>query len=318
VKLDASGDHAITVGPDDSPVWSPDGGSLAFARSSGGLYVVQRDGQGLRRVPGSGRGDSFYGWSPDGTSVAFGHTECAFKPFNLHFMVVNLRTGRSVRVAAPARPEKSIWLDGVSWSPDGKRLVYVVSTDPKVTCHGVTGLPVPTSRVYTIGADGRGRERIASTPWDAGSPEWSPDGRRIALISDSWVTFGNADGSGFTQMTNVALHGSGSTYIVDAAFADGGRDLAVYVSNHDSTQGLPGPDLEGLFSVDAATRRVRSLVRWNTTADSNGSRLAVSQDGKRIGILRSDGTVFVLAGNRILYRSQKKFSGELGISLHLQ
>jgi TolB protein len=50
------------------PVWSPDGRKLAFATSKDFVYVVNRDGRGLRKV---GRMASAPSWSPDGRWLAF-------------------------------------------------------------------------------------------------------------------------------------------------------------------------------------------------------------------------------------------------------
>ncbi len=62
---------------DASPAWSPDGASVAFVRDSRSIYVVGRDGGGLRKVVDpqgltGGLGLTFYPtWSPDGTEIAF-------------------------------------------------------------------------------------------------------------------------------------------------------------------------------------------------------------------------------------------------------
>ncbi len=45
------------------PVWSPDGRKLAFDTSKDFVYVVNRDGRGLRKVARNANGPS---WSPDG------------------------------------------------------------------------------------------------------------------------------------------------------------------------------------------------------------------------------------------------------------
>lgn len=59
---------------DFDPVWSPDGKRIAFVRDSSedvtDVYVVNRDGSGLRRLTrGGDAGDP--AWSPDGRSIAF-------------------------------------------------------------------------------------------------------------------------------------------------------------------------------------------------------------------------------------------------------
>jgi Tol biopolymer transport system component len=59
---------------DFAPVWSPDGRRIAFVRASEedvtDVYVVNRDGSGLRRLTHDGDA-SEPAWSPDGRSIAF-------------------------------------------------------------------------------------------------------------------------------------------------------------------------------------------------------------------------------------------------------
>jgi TolB protein len=60
-------------GSADSPVWSPDGGRIAFTSigSRSDLHVVNADGTGQRQLT-SGPGNSLSPrWSPDGKSIAF-------------------------------------------------------------------------------------------------------------------------------------------------------------------------------------------------------------------------------------------------------
>ncbi|HEU0014095.1 MAG TPA: hypothetical protein VFQ45_10450 [Longimicrobium sp.] len=74
-------DVSKTVGSvwdNDYEPWSPDGRQIAFMNYDGagdvGVYVVNADGTGLRRVTPpelAVNGHMFNGWSPDGTRIAF-------------------------------------------------------------------------------------------------------------------------------------------------------------------------------------------------------------------------------------------------------
>lgn len=54
-----------------SPSWSPDGRRLVFTTDTFGLWVVNRDGSGLRRATGNELKAYFAAWSPDGKWIAF-------------------------------------------------------------------------------------------------------------------------------------------------------------------------------------------------------------------------------------------------------
>ena len=78
-----------------------------------------------------------------------------------------------------------------SWSPDGRRLVFVSD-------HAPAGL-------YVMNADGSGAHPLTKAGPGAAYPAWSPDGSRIAFVSsragsaDIWVA--GADGSNPIQVT---------------------------------------------------------------------------------------------------------------------
>ena len=59
------------------------------------------------------------------------------------------------------------WSRSLSWSPDGRRLVFESNGE-----------------IYVMDADGQNPTRLTpSYAWD-GSPVWSPDGSRLAFVSD--------------------------------------------------------------------------------------------------------------------------------------
>ena len=98
-----------------------------------------------------------------------------------------------------------------SWSPDGKRIAFISDRDGHVDPRGWT-----TAEIYVMNADGGNPQNLTNNPSDDRDSSWSPDGRRIAFVSDRDPKFPHfniyvmaADGSNPQNLTNNA---DGSRY----------------------------------------------------------------------------------------------------------
>src|SRR5207245_9071945 len=68
------------------PQWSPDGEQLVFSGFSNGftdLFIINRDGTGLRRLTHDKYADLHPSWSPDGKTIAFVTASRGETDFNL-------------------------------------------------------------------------------------------------------------------------------------------------------------------------------------------------------------------------------------------
>jgi hypothetical protein len=144
---------------DLAPAWSPDRRRIAFQSNRDGnweLYVMNADGANVRRLTDDDVEDGEPSWSLDGKSIEF------------------VRDGRLYAIDADARDEhpletKRKWPSALS--PDGRLLAFQCTLgDHWHIC---------------IRNRGGGIVRYL-TPHssDAFAPAWSPDGTRIAFISD--------------------------------------------------------------------------------------------------------------------------------------
>ena len=132
------------------PAWSPDGSRLAFAASDEGngnrrrLYVMNRDGSGLRAVtpPGDAANPS---WAPDSRRLVFDATPEGLDDSSrgqFELFVVNSDGSGLRRLTDNGLNE---W--GPSWSPDGEEIAF---------CRGLND----QYEIYRMRADGTQARRV--------------------------------------------------------------------------------------------------------------------------------------------------------------
>jgi hypothetical protein len=172
------------------PSFSPNGQQLAFSGpitngSDGryGIYVVNTNGTGLKRLTITQFADQDPAWSPDGRTIAFTRDTIGFGSGNIIGLVNS--DGTSARAVSGSNGG---YLP--SWSPDSRSLAYAAPD-------GIRTIPV-----------GGGASRLIDRGND-GDPAWSPDGQRIAFVrhvaeaSDTVAVVG-ATGGTTVAIENVA------------------------------------------------------------------------------------------------------------------
>jgi len=160
---------ADSPGDDDQPAFSPDGSQIAFhsARDSGGIFVMGRTGEAVRRVTRFGYKPS---WNPDGTELALVTENVEFNPQNSEsrgeLWVANVQSGKLRRIEAT---DASL----PSWSPHGQRIAYF---------HRLGA--IAGGNVWSVPAAGGPPTAVTSGKWRDWNPVWSPDGRYLYFVSD--------------------------------------------------------------------------------------------------------------------------------------
>ena len=152
--------------------WSPDGTQIAFGavdHLNPEIYLVADDGTGLRRLTNDGAADVLPRWSPDGTLIAFSSDRGA--PIRMPWpeydlWLLDLTTEQ-------ARPLTHGFGDvlGHSWSPEQDRIVFIRTRTEGVPFGDLWWTDVRTGEAELL-AEG-----------DFAWPEWSPDGKGIAYVT---------------------------------------------------------------------------------------------------------------------------------------
>ncbi|NNE38157.1 MAG: S9 family peptidase, partial [Gammaproteobacteria bacterium] len=150
------------------PAWSSKG-DLAFQRR-GDIWVKRSDvADPFRPIdPAFGGRNSGIAWAPIGDRIAFTNARSGFPQVG----VVDINTGEVISIT-----DASVQHGQVSWSPDGRWLVFI-----RADKIGMSNEIVVTS------ADGSGRQRVLTTGKGRRfAPKFSPDGKSIAYVESNSV-----------------------------------------------------------------------------------------------------------------------------------
>jgi dipeptidyl aminopeptidase/acylaminoacyl peptidase len=173
--------------------WSPDGSSVSFVGVSGEkpqIFAAPASGGEARAITSAPEGAFGYEWSPDGKSVAYvtrdpvsEEEQRRRKDKSFVIRVDAPEPARRLCVQAVGGAPRTLtppgqYVEGISWSPDGREIAY--SAAP------ATGFMAQyRTRIYAVTVDGGSPRAIVDRPGMNSSPQYSPDGTRIAFVSSN-------------------------------------------------------------------------------------------------------------------------------------
>lgn len=169
------------------------------------------------------------------------------------------------------------------------RTQLVAGEYPAVSASGerIAYQTAPTSDIHVIGTDGTGDTRLTFHEREDASPSWSPDGTRIAFVSNRngrlEIYVMNADGTGVSRLTRN-LESRGDAY--KPAWSPDGSRIA-YIGD-DGDDGAVGQvrvmNVDG--SGDTAITAFRSFTPWGPDWAPDGSRIVFEgNDDQDVGHL---------------------------------
>jgi len=238
---------------------------LAYARG-GGLFAVNDDSSGARRLIAPRSRVESFAWAPDGRRIVV-----ARSGVGLSVLAVSTRKLKTLTTGSS---------DGSpDWSRNGKRIAF---------SRGDYG------EIWTVSPAGKAARRVVEA-YDAYAPEWSPDSRKIAFdwdAGDSYNAFAvvNADGRGRVNVgadgDNVwGPHWSPDSHriVFTRAPISGGADPepspSLWLMNSDGTNQHP------LITDASANGAEQELPAWSP----DGGRIAFGSGGQ-IDVVNTDGS----------------------------
>jgi hypothetical protein len=164
--VDANGCHLtrLTRGMNGtSSSWSPTGRQIAFAVPFG-IYVINADGTGLRRLIANATKYS-YGVDAPAWSVS---SRIAFVRYIPALQAGEIYTTNADGSGLTPLTHGAPGFGQPSWSPDGRSIAFVAS-------------PYSSSAIEVANADGTGTHRVSPRSWTSYSPTWTPGGEIVFL-----------------------------------------------------------------------------------------------------------------------------------------
>src|SRR5437588_5691028 len=200
------------------PQVSPEGQCVAYTvstidakedKSSTHIWMVRCDGTNDRQITFSNDSEGSPRWSPDGKYLAFTSSRSSGKPGVRGSQVWLLdRSGGEAYQLTELKGR----LAGFEWSPDSKRLALLIG-DPDPDAPDPSATPAPGTPpkppkpividryrykqdvqgyllsgrhtyVYLYDIATKKLDRLTKSKWDESSVSWSPDGTRIAFMTN--------------------------------------------------------------------------------------------------------------------------------------
>ena len=157
-----------------SPSLSADGKWVVFTSEHAGqsdIYRVHPDGSDLQQLTNDPAFDDQGALSPDSATLAFVSTRGAG---NANIWLLDLATKKTRNLtnsrAGDFRP---------SWSPDGQWIAFSSDRDSNAGVYPGQWELLQSTGIYIVHPDGTGLRRLTRAGGFAGSPSWSPDGRKV-------------------------------------------------------------------------------------------------------------------------------------------
>lgn len=236
---------------------SPDGRRIALIRGEGAggeIWLIERDGSGLRQITQNTRAESTPRWAPDGQTLLFtSGPEALPRPADWEQWSRWCAPAQVVALDLPAGQEQVIGPGcDPAVSPDGRRVAFVTPPQAQPDWLSFPGITNTLRLVNRQGANGWDPATAGTSPEDGllvYGPAWSPDGAQVAyqrfLGYQALVDINLTEIVGAFDGDERPI-GTGAGWLMPPAFAPDGRTVAVLDYNFSDARGFTGYDVWNL------------------------------------------------------------------------
>ena len=250
-------------GDNENPVWSPDGRSLAFYRSTSagdGIFLTTALGGVERKLLNVWANRFSFGshtwlhWSPDGKWLVISDKEASAEPFSL--FLVNAETGEKQRLTTP--PNSAIGDFSPAFSPDGKTIAFVRLVSAVV------------GEVQLVPVEGGNSKQLTFDGAGAGTVTWGKNGQELIFSS----RYG-----GSSRLYRIGLEG-GSPEWIEAS--GNNAQYPAYNSIGNRLEWTQSSDNSDIYRVNLTDNRTIAAPLALATSTTMEDSPRYAPDGKRI------------------------------------
>jgi Tol biopolymer transport system component len=162
----------------------------------------------------------------------------------------------------------------LSWSPDGARIAFADFVSTTLTTSPYSGY----WQIHVMDTDGSHVQQLTTSAANNDSPIWSPDGKKIAFVSDyTEIYMMDTSGSHIERLTYCA---DNARLCSDPSWSPDGKRIAFASQLHDDTADVD----TDIYVVDIGDSSFQQLTDWGWCVSP-----AWSPDGERIAFVYDGG-----------------------------
>ncbi|MCS6883147.1 MAG: hypothetical protein RMK84_06540 [Oscillochloridaceae bacterium] len=272
VALDsARGDERILADRVRSFSATPDGHLIAVTRGTGDgveIWVLQRDGAGLRQVTKNTLAESGLSWAPDGTALVYAAAPTLPPALpEWETWSVWCATAEVRRLDLPTGKEQTLGRGcEPAFAPDGRRIAFATPPTAPAPGFAFRGAVNSIQIVNRQGANGWDAARAGGSGETDGlvvyAPTWSPNGKQVAY--QRFVGYHALVDVNLTETTSSYRRQPrpvtvGAGWAAPPRYAPDGARLAVTEDNYSDARGFTGYDVWSTSALRLGGEKVMEL-----------------------------------------------------------